>query len=214
MGPNFAGGVLTTTGDISLNDSHNTPILTGFDLGYSISDTLDVFGGFEYVTAGANTVNILTVTTGFNVTEGGTTTAVAIGDLVDAKADDYNSWAIKIGATKYFPMQMFTPYIGGYGGFKHIDEMDVTIKVNTAGVNDFKIKYLDSTNTGYFGFHTGANKEIDMGGTPATIGIRARLDYTPDFNDDTDLGSGIGTDINDTGSGVDFGLTAQLSIPF
>jgi hypothetical protein len=111
----------------------------------------------------------------------------------------------------------YTPYVGGYGGFKHIDKMDVTVKVRAAAGNtDFKIKYLDSTNTGFFGFHTGVNRGFTMGNTPLTLGVRARLDYTPDFNDDdSDIGGSVGgSKVNDTGSGVDFGLTAHLTIPF
>jgi hypothetical protein len=55
-----------------------------------------------------------------------------------------------------------------------------------------------------------------MGGTPVSLGVRARLDYTPDLNDndaDTSLVTG-GAATNDDSAGVDFGLTAQLSIPF
>ncbi len=210
------GGTATTTGDISLNDSHDTPILTGFDVAYGLSDTLEVFGGFEYVTAGSNKVNLLTVTGAFTFTDSaGTATVFAVDDTIDAEADSYNSWAIKFGATKYFPMGDYTPYVGGYGGFKHIDSMDVTLTTSVAGSGSTKVKYLDSTSTGMFGFHTGVNTNVTMGGTPVSLGVRARLDYSGDFNDDdTDLGSGIGTNINDTGSGVDFGLTAQVTIPF
>ena len=39
----------------SFQDTHDTPLLTGFDIGYFIKDDLEVFGGFQYVQAGGNT---------------------------------------------------------------------------------------------------------------------------------------------------------------
>ena len=47
------------------------------------------------------------------------------------------------------------------------------------------------------------------------MGIRARLDYTPELdNDDSDIGLVGAGGTNDAGGGVDFRLTGQLSIPF
>ena len=112
----------------------------------------------------------------------------------------------------------YTPYVGGYGGFKHVDDMKVKLTLSTAGAGSAKIKFYDSTNTGFFGFHTGVNTIVDMEGTPVSLGVRARLDYTPELDgDDADVGTAAVTgaaDTNDAGGGVDFGLTAQLSIPF
>ena len=54
-----------------------------------------------------------------------------------------------------------------------------------------------------------------MEGTPLTFRIRARLDYTPELdNDDSDIGLVCAGATNNAGGGVDFGLTGQLSIPF
>ena len=59
------------------------------------------------------------------------------------------------------------------------------------------------------------NKNFNMAGTPLTFGIRARLDYTPELdNDDSDVGLVGAGGTNDAGGGVDFGFTGQLSIPF
>ena len=44
----LAGGVLSTAGDLKFEDTHSTPISAGFEAGYFISDTLEIFGGFEY----------------------------------------------------------------------------------------------------------------------------------------------------------------------
>jgi hypothetical protein len=201
--------------ELSFDDTHNTPLLTGFDVGHFIRDDLEIFGGFQYVTASGNSTKVADVSAAFNFTQNGTTTAIGATDTVNAEFDDYDSWAIKVGATKYFPMASFTPYIGGYGGFKHIDEMKVKLTINTANVSG-KIKFYDSTNTGFFGFHTGANKSVMAGNMPINLGIRARLDYTPELNgDDADTGLLTGgAKTNEAGGGVDFGLTAQLSIPF
>jgi hypothetical protein len=200
----------------SFQDTHDTPLLTGFDIGYFIKDDLEVFGGFQYVQAGGNTTKAGDITAAFTFTDsGGSSTSVGATDTVNGTFDDYKSWALKVGATKYFPMQTFTTYAGGYAGFKHVDSMNVKLTLVTADVSG-TIKFYDATNTGFFGFHTGANKEIDLGGTALIMGVRARLDYTPELNDndsDTSLvTNGSGT--NNAGGGVDFGLTAQLSIPF
>jgi len=112
-------------------------------------------------------------------------------------------------------MADFTPYIGGYAGYKHIDEMKVKLTLVTANVNG-TIKFYDDTDVGVLGIHTGINKNFNMEGTPLTFGIRARLDYTPDLSDDdsdADLITG-GSATNDNSGGVGFGLTGQLSIPF
>ena len=215
-GSQLAAAVTATVDSLSLTDTHGTPILTGFDVGHFLSDTWEVFGGFEYVTAGADSTKVLTITAAGNFTSsGGTVTALTLNETANVKMDDYNSWAIKAGATKYFPMGDYTPYIGGYGGFKHVDNIKFTLNFITANVSTGKIKFYDSTNTGYFGFHTGVNRDFTMGGNVATLGLRARLDYTPELdNDDSDIGLVGAGSVNDAGGGVDFGLTAQLSIPF
>lgn len=202
--------------ELSFNDTHDTPILTGFDVGYFITDDLEIFGGFQYVTAGGDRTKAIDLTAAFTFTDSaGTATAIAATDTVDAEFDNYNSWALKVGATKYFPMKNFTPYIGGYAGFKHVDDMKAKLTIVNADVTG-KIKFYDSTNTGFFGFHTGANKSFNVGNTPLTLGVRARLDYTPELDDDDSDTSLVtnGASTNDAGDGVDFGLTAQLSIPF
>ena len=207
----FAGDVA----ELSFDDTHDTPVSAGFDVGYYISDDLEIFSGLHFVTAGGNSTKAIDITAGFNFVQGGTTTAIAATDTVNALFDDYNSWDISVGATKYFPMADFTPYIGGYAGYKHIDEMKVKLTLVTAGV-DGTIKFYDDTDTAFFGFHTGINKNFNMAGTPLTFGIRARLDYTPDLNDD-DSSAGLitgGATTNDDGGGVDLGLTGQLSVPF
>ena len=91
---------------LSFNDTHDARLLTGFDVGYFVSETLELFGGFEYVTANGDTTQLGTVVNNtFTITDTtSTTTTIAINDTIDATFDDYNSWAIKLGVTKYFPI--------------------------------------------------------------------------------------------------------------
>ncbi len=214
-GSQIDGTVTANINNVDFDDTHDAPILTGFDVGYFLNDDLEVFGGFQYVHAGGDSAKALTISAAGNFTDSaGTVTAIALNETADIQMDDYNSWAIKVGATKYFPMGDYTPYVGGYGGFKHVDNMKFKLKFNTANVTSGKIKFYDSTNTGFFGFHTGVNRGFTMGSTPLVVGVRARLDYTPELNNDnTDLDLVGAGKANDAGGGVDFGLTAQLSIP-
>ena len=215
-GSQFDAALAISTKNLDFDDTHNARILTGFDVGYFLTNNLEVFGGFQYVTASGSKISALEATAAGTFTDSaGTATAIAIGATADAKFDDYNSWAIKVGATQYFPMGDYTPYVGGYGGFKHVDDMDATLTHSTTGAGSLKVKFYDSTGTGFFGFHTGVNTSVTMGGTPVSLGVRARLDYTPELDgDDADADLiGLGGS-NDAGGGVDFGLTAQLSIPF
>ena len=215
-GSQLAAAVTATIDGLSFDDTHDIPVLAGFDVGYFISDDLEIFSGLHFVTAGGNSTKAIDITAGFNFVQGGTTTAIAVTDTVNALFDDYNSWDISVGATKYFPMADFTPYIGGYAGYKHIDEMKLKLSFVTTGVSTGKIKFYNESDVAFFGFHTGINKNFNMAGTPLTFGIRARLDYTPDLSDD-DSDAGLitgGSATNDAGGGVDFGLTGQLSIPF
>ncbi len=212
----ISGTLTASVDELSFSDTHNTPILTGFDVGYFLRDDLEVFGGFEFVHASGDSTKALTVTGTGTVTDpNGTVFTGTVGDTVNAEFENYNSWALKIGATKHFPMGDYTPYIGGYGGFKHVNEMKLDLKFNAVALTATGIKFYDATNTGFFGFHTGVNTNVTMGGTPVSLGIRARLDYTPELNNDnSDLDLlGAGT-VNDAGGGVDFGLTAQVTIPF
>ena len=215
-GSQIDGTVTASVSELSFGDTHDTPLLTGFDIGYSIADDLEVFGGFQYVTAGGNSTKVLDISAAGNFTDSaGTQTAIALNETANVEFDDYNSWAIKAGATKYFPMADFIPYFGGYAGFKHVDKMQFKLKFITAAVETGKINFYKSTNTGFFGFHTGVNKNIAIGGTPVALGVRARLDYTPQLNNDNSDVDLVGAgDTNNAGGGVDFGLTAQLSIPF
>ena len=56
---------------------------------------------------------------------------------------------------------------------------------------------------------------MTIGGALVSLGVRGRLDYTPELsNDNSDLDLVSAGAVNDAGGGVDFGLTAHLSIPF
>ena len=215
-GSQLAAAVTATIDDLSFDDTHDTPVLAGFDVGYFISDDLEIFSGLHFVTANATSAKVLSITAAGNFTSsGGTVTAFAVGETANVRFDDYDSWDISVGATKYFSMADFTPYIGGYAGYKHIDEMKFKLSFVTTGVSTGSIKFYNESDVGFFGFHTGINKNFNMAGTPLTFGIRARLDYTPELdNDDSDVDLVGAGGTNDAGGGVDFGLTAQLSIPF
>ncbi len=215
-GSQLAAAVTATIDDLSFDDTHDTPVLAGFDVGYFISDDLEIFSGLHFVTANANSAKVLSITAAGNFTSsGGTVTAFAVGETANVRFDDYDSWDISVGATKYFSMADFTPYIGGYAGYKHIDEMKFKLSFVTTGVSTGSIKFYNESDVGFFGFHTGINKNFNMAGKPLTFGIRARLDYTPELdNDDSDVDLVGAGGTNDAGGGVDFGLTAQLSIPF
>ena len=216
-GSQLAAAVTATIEGLSFDDTHDTAVLAGFDVGYFISDDLEIFSGLHFVTASGNSTKVLTITGAGNFTSsGGTVTALALNETANVLFDDYDSWDISVGVTKYFSMADFTPYIGGYAGYKHIDEMKLKLSFVTTGVSTGSIKFYDDTDTAFFGFHTGINKNFNMAGTPLTFGIRARLDYTPDLNDD-DSSAGLitgGATTNDDGGGVDLGLTGQLSVPF
>ena len=215
-GSQLAAAVTATIDDLSFDDTHDTPVLAGFDVGYFISDNLEIFSGLHFVTASGNSTKVLSITAAGNFTSsGGTVTAIAVGETANVLFDDYDSWDISVGATKYFPNPDFTPYIGGYAGYKHIDEMKFKLSFVTTGVSTGSIKFYNESDVGFFGFHTGINKNFNMAGTPLNFGIRARLDYTPELdNDDSDIDLVGAGGTNDAGGGVDFGLTGQLSILF
>ena len=215
-GSQIDGTITASIGEVSFSDTHDPPFLTGFDVGYFLSHDLEVFGGFQFVTAGGNAPKVLDITAAGNFTDSaGTVTAIALNETANAEFDDYNSWAIKAGVTKYFPMADFTPYVGGYAGFKHVDKIRFKLKFVTASVESGKIKFYDSTDTGFFGFHTGVNKNMTIGGALVSLGVRGRLDYTPELsNDNSDVDLVGAGKTNDAGGGVDFGLTAHLTIPF
>ncbi len=202
--------------ELSFDDTHDVPVLTGFDVGYFLSDDFEVFGGFQYIAADGKSTKAIDITAAFNFTDAaGTTTAIGATDTANVLFDDYDSWALKVGATKYFLMADFTPYIGGYAGYKHVDDMNAKLTLVNANASG-NIKFYDETDTGYFGIHTGINKSLILGGIPLDFGVRARLDYTPELdsnNSDTSLITG-GNETHDSDGGVDFGFSGQLSIPF
>ena len=215
-GSSFDGTLSISTRKLDFDDTHNARILTGFDIGYFLTKDLEVFGGYQSVTAGGNTVTAIDVAAAGTFTNsGGTATAIALGDTAEAEFDNYNSWAIKVGATKYFPLGDYIPYVGGYFGLKHVDKMDMTLTFSTVGAGGFKTNLYDSTNIGFFGFHTGVYRDFTTGGIPILVGVRTRLDYTPELiGNDTDtelIGLGV---INDVGGGTDFGLTAHVLLTF
>ena len=144
-GSQIDGTITASIGEVSFSDTHDPPLLTGFDVGYFLSHDLEVFGGFQFVTAGGNAPKVLDITAAGNFTDSaGTVTAIALNETANAEFDDYNSWAIKAGVTKYFPMADFTPYVGGYAGFKHVDKIRFKLKFVTASVESGKIKFYDS----------------------------------------------------------------------
>lgn len=215
-GSSFDGTLSISTRKLDFDDTHNARILTGFDIGYFLTKDLEVFGGFQSVTAGGNKVGAIDVAAAGTFTNsGGTATAIALGDTAEAEFDNYNSWAIKVGATKYLPMGDYIPYVGGYLGLKHVDKMDITLTLSTVGAGSLKTKFYDSTNIGFFGFHTGVYRDFTTGSIPLLVGVRTRLDYTPELigNDaDTEL---VGLDVsNDVGGGMDFGLTVHVLLTF
>jgi hypothetical protein len=70
-------------------------VLAGFDVGYFISDDLEIFSGLHFVTASGNSTKVLTITGAGNFTSsGGTVTALALNETANVLFDDYDSWDI------------------------------------------------------------------------------------------------------------------------
>jgi hypothetical protein len=213
-GSSFDGTLSISTRKLDFDDTHNARILTGFEIGYFLTKDLEVFGGYQSVTAGGNKIVAVDIAAAGTFTNsGGTATAISLGDTADIEFDNYNSWSIKVGATKYLPLGDYIPYVGGYFGLKHVDKMDITLTF--AGAGNLKTNFYDSTNIGFFGLHTGVYRDFTAGSIPLLIGVRTRLDYTPELiGNDTDtelIGLGVS---NDVGGGMDLGLTAHVLLTF
>ena len=61
-GSQLSGTVTAAIDGLSFDDTHDNAVLAGFDVGYFISDDLEIFSGLHFVTADANSTKVLSIT--------------------------------------------------------------------------------------------------------------------------------------------------------
>ena len=208
------GSILSATAAATLNetdfsDFYDTPLVFGADVGYMQTERLEVFGGFRYTTAsGDSFTNVGSITAAFNFTDSsGTTTAVAIGDTIQASLGDYSSYSFSGGARHYLTDSRLAPFVGASVGYLRVDDISAKARLVNIAAQTGDIKYFDTSNIWTAGIQGGINF--------GKFGLQANLDYQPELNgDDSDIGLvGLGA-INDTGGGFTVGIVARLTIAF
>jgi hypothetical protein len=110
-------------------DSHDAAWRGQAEIGYALTQHLEVFGRFNYSHAdSAGLIDIGEVSVDLAPT-------VATFPL-SAEFDDYSAWGSEVGFRFFFmPRQAwFRPYVALSGGATHVDNIDATILADTTGV--------------------------------------------------------------------------------
>ena len=194
----FADGTIVTaaaTGtvdvpDVSFGDAFEQPLSWGGEIGYYLTDDVNVYFKVNKVDADSEVFTAASANVNATVTfNGSAQNFTAGGNIFEASFSDYEEVNFMFGANKNFSFDNFSLYFGGGLGFATIDGLDMTVFELVSGSrNSETIKFSkDSTvfsgelNTGVY--HTFSNN--------FSVGLDANYRYkgapsqdNTDFNND------------------------------
>ncbi len=193
----FADGTVVTAAgsgrldvpDLSFEDVFEKSLSYGGEVGYFITDDINLYFKVNSVNADAKPFVAATANVNATITFNGTASSYTGGTLLEGKFSDYSEVSFMFGANKQFEFENnFFLHLGGGLGFSSIDKLDLTVSELISGnKNNEKLKYTKDSTVFAGELNTGAGFNIDQ----FSIGLNASYKYkgsperdTTDFNFD------------------------------
>jgi hypothetical protein len=137
------------------DDVYHSPVSTGLNLNYGLTDFTEVFIGLGYLKAKSKEFDAATSDV---VGTFGSATA-SISEPITAEFDDYHETSLSIGARHFFGrFRALSPFVSIEGGVKHTDKIELELSLGGETASD--ITFYDESWTPNFGTGVGVLFEI------------------------------------------------------
>jgi hypothetical protein len=174
----------------------------GFELGYGLSDSSEVFGSVRYSTTGSGSTQV------------GVANVPALNANLPINGDfgSWKNWAIEAGYRQYFGEGTFRPYAAGRAGLVFNSGIDATFTIPDASITLNDVPFYKSSTLFTAGVDVGAAVEVATGiSLFAETGIR----YTTSPRGDDSALSTLGlASINNDGDRWDIPVRIGLGFSF
>ena len=174
----------------------------GFELGYGLSDSSEVFGSVRYSTTGSGSTQVGVA----NVP------ALNANLPINGNFDSQDNWAFEVGYRQYFLEGSFRPYAAARAGLAFNSRVNATFTIPDAAITLTDVPFYKPSTLFTGGVDVGAATELGKGVSLfAETGIR----YTSGpGGDDSALSTlGLGS-INNTGDRWDIPVRVGLGFSF
>jgi outer membrane protein W len=202
-----------STTAFSFRDIYKQPVTAGFDVGYMLTSSLELFGGGSYVFASGRqkTIGTATITkTTFDFDTGDT---IMFNETTSLRAEfnDYHEIDGEIGARWHFmPGFAFRPFVGASARLIWRDDLHMDLRDDTSFVIG-RVRLYDSGAKIGGGLQAGVNFEVVEG---ASLGAMIGLNFRPEQSrNKQDLGSTLSS-ITDIGGSIDIPLAVRFNAAF
>jgi hypothetical protein len=205
--------VTWSTNAFSFRDIYKQPVTAGFDVGYMVTNSLEVFGGGSFVFASGKRDTIGTATITKSTFDFDTGDIITFNETTSLRAEfnDYHEIDGEIGARWHFmPGWAFRPFIGASARLIWRDDLHMDLTDDTNFVIG-RVRLYDGGAKLGGGLQAGMNFEIAEG---ASIGAMIGLNFRPEQSRNTqDLGSGLSS-ITDVSGSIDIPIAVRFNAAF
>lgn len=209
----FNVGAVTITAAISgdsqdFDDVYHSPVSTGINLNYGLTDYTEVFIGLGYLKADSKEFDAAT----FDVVGTFGSATASLSEPITAEFDDYHETSLDIGVRHFFNrFRALSPYVSIEAGVKHTDKIELEWSIADEMISD--ISFYEESWTPNVGMGVGLLFEINDN---VSIMAETGLHYDFEMNeDDTDWrGSADYEDVNNAGERWSVPLIFSFRISF
>ncbi len=201
----------TTT--FGFSDIYKQPVTAGFDVGYMVTRSLELFGGGSYTFASGRqkTIGNATITKSDFDAETGEPITFNQDTSLRAEFNDYHEVAGELGARWHFlPGFAFRPYVGALARLLWRDDLHMDLTDDT-NFRIGRVRLYDSGAKFTGGLQAGLNYEVAEG---ASVGAMVGINLRPEQSrNKQDLGSTLSA-ITDISGSIDIPLAVRFNAAF
>ncbi|MCK6450466.1 MAG: hypothetical protein L6R19_06360 [Alphaproteobacteria bacterium] len=202
-----------STNAFSFSDIYKQPVTAGFDAGYMLTRSLELFGGGSYTFASGKqkTIGNATITKSDFDPETGDPIFFNEATSLRAEFNDYHEIAGELGARWHFlPGSVFRPYVGASARLLWRDDLHMDLTDDTNFVIG-RVRLYDSGVKFAGGLQAGLNYEVAEG---ASVGAMVGINLRPEQSrNKQDLGSTLSA-ITDVSGSIDIPLAVRFNAAF
>lgn len=174
----------------------------GFELGYGLSDSSEVFGSLRYSTTGSGSTQVGVA----NVP------ALNANLPINGNFSAWENWAVEAGYRQYFSQGTFRPYAAARAGLVFNSGIDATFTVPDAAITLTDVPFYKSSTLFTAGLDLGAAVEL---GTGVSLFAETGVRYTTSPRGDDGALSGLGlASINNDGDRWDVPVRIGIGFAF
>jgi len=202
-----------SSASLSFSEAFSQPVSAGFDVGYMVTESLELFGGGSFTGAWGKKRNIGTATITKSTFDQDTGDPITFNQETSLNAEfgDYHEIDGEIGARWHFmPGFVVRPYVGASARLIWRDDLYVDL-TDDSNFAIGRVRLYDSSVKFGGGLQAGFNYEVAEG---ASLGAMVGLNFRPTQNrNKQDLGSTLSV-ITDVSGSIDIPLAVRFNAAF